>query len=153
MLREHSVVQPTEWFQSTLVQGCLWRDTYSPWIRAECSLGRLSDSVVGCVGGELSKGKHVKLWKSIIRKIIREILDSKQSSQKGCVFALWGRKPQELRPMLEELSRLAGVPVKLTEGVQHTCYTCCTGNIHLHPSNVLHALVVEPRGWCSFQHG
>eukprot|EP00457_Paulinella_chromatophora_P004058 gb/GEZN01004068.1/.p1 GENE.gb/GEZN01004068.1/~~gb/GEZN01004068.1/.p1 ORF type:complete len:552 (+),score=86.71 gb/GEZN01004068.1/:217-1872(+) len=98
-ITEHKVVQPTEWFQATLVQGCLWLNTALT------------------MGGPYSKGQHFKFWKPIIHAIIREILASKQGKTgQGCVFALWGRKAQELRPMLEALSKETGVEVRFTEG-------------------------------------
>jgi uracil DNA glycosylase len=98
VMAKNNVVQVTEWFQSTLVQGCLWLNT---------SL---------TTGGDLSKGQHQKFWKPIIRKIIEEILSSKKVGKQGCVFALWGKPSQALRPMLEEIAASAKVPVKFTEG-------------------------------------
>jgi len=135
VLLKNDVVPVTEWFQSTLVQGCLWLNT---------SL---------TMGGPQSKAQHMKFWRPVVKKIIEEILHAKKGGQ-GCVFALWGRPAQELRPMLEELGKAAKVPVKFTEGwnpaasayggTANFCENDNYGDINKH----LKALGMEEIDWC-----
>eukprot|EP00808_Paulinella_micropora_P027859 g78125.t1 len=133
---EHKVVQPTEWFQATLVQGCLWLNTALT------------------LGGPHSKGDHIKFWKPIIQEIIRQILVSKQGKPgQGCVFALWGRKAQELRKMLEGLGKECGVPVRFTEGwnpaagAYSKAADFCANDNYGDINKELKALKMEPIDW------
>jgi len=99
MVKELSVVQVSEWFQATLVQGCLWLNTALT------------------AGGSLSKAKHKKFWKPIMEAIVRALLESKKGNvDGGYVFVLWGRKPQSLKPTLSACAEEAGVPVRFVEG-------------------------------------
>jgi hypothetical protein len=108
LLRDKSVVGPSEWFQAMLTQGVLF-------MNAACTLMPPEDKSIraGSVVEE-----HTKFWTPVIQAILGAILAECKRQGKGIVFAWWGGESLKLKKELSKTT-FAEFPEVKIQHVEH----------------------------------
>lgn len=84
-LKKSQLVDPPEWFYSTMSQGVLWLNTALTFSSVEKS----------------SLDEHTKFWKPIIEEILRVLVTAHENEKDGLVFVLWGGNAKKLKKVIE----------------------------------------------------
>lgn len=137
MLAETKAVQPPEWFQAMLTQGVLL----------------LNAALTASSDGVFSTEQHTAFWRSVVERIIEEILQAKQrpdAPHRGVVFAWWGSHARALRSVVERLERsYPGVAVRHVDHCNPAAQgdIFCNGNHFDDVNRALRSIGLEEVDW------
>mmetsp|Transcript_61101 Transcript_61101/g.177130 ORF Transcript_61101/g.177130 Transcript_61101/m.177130 type:complete len:706 (-) Transcript_61101:161-2278(-) len=92
LMKEKSVVGPSEWFQAMLSQGVLF-------MNAACTL--VPPETGSVRAGSVSK-EHTLFWQPTIEAIVKAILEECRKNTVGIVFAWWGSESLTTKRMLDK---------------------------------------------------
>ena len=137
-LAKEKIVAPPEWFQGMLTQGVLL----------------LNAALTASTDKARSTSQHTTFWKPVIERIVRAILESKETSkdasQKGVVFAWWGTHAKALRKMVEKLApQYPSVKVRHVDHCNPAAMgdAFCKGNHFKDVNDALEDLKMKPIDW------